>query len=173
MANGRREPAGPVHYTAPAGSRRPFAVSRCANGAHQFFNWGPIRWSIASVDKDQATVRIENEVAAELQHVLSFDCPARHPTAQNQSEVSKDASDTQDRGPRRPFQPEGAVGGPGRVGYHRKGQGPARQVRCEQVRPRETDDEDFAAEADDLRVVLLHLTEVRAAGDSGEVAEED
>ena len=129
---------------------------------------GTVGRIIASVSVQEVSVRRENEISAELQHVLSGLPTVWLPASEDESQVSHEHSPPEKHRPPPAFQPEVAVGRPAGVTHRRQ------RERCCRYR--------FGARLcydQHVRPVALynvktfsHLHEVRQAGDSAQVAKE-
>ncbi|HZZ79021.1 MAG TPA: hypothetical protein VFE62_10910 [Gemmataceae bacterium] len=132
-----------------------------------------IRGFRAAVGIKQASRCVENEVASELQNVLFFMRPPGQPAAQHQLQITKDHAEAQERRPRCSLQAEGTIRDTCGVCDNRKRQRLLANKGRQQLDACLSDDEDIGANAPNLVIAFLHLDQVRPAGDSKQVPEED
>ena len=130
---------------------------------------GTVGRIVAPVSVEEMPVRRDDEISAELQHVFPLRTAARTPAPQDEAEVSDDDAPAEKHRPAPAFQTEVAVGDPVGVAYRREGK------RCGRYRfgPRRGDDQYVHPGRPDLVETFSHLHEVRQAGDSAQMAEED
>jgi len=118
------------------------------------------------------TVRPDDEIASQLEHVLTDATDALAPG--DQPQVSPpDAQIEPDPMAGDPFQPPGAIRDPIAIDQHRETNVQVvKQQAPDDLRPIVDDEHDLASERLDLRLSFQHLHEVRAADQSASVTQE-
>lgn len=120
----------------------------------------------ASVSVQQVPVRRDDEISAELQHVLAGLPAVRPPAGGDEAEVPREYSPPEKHRPPPPVQAEVPVGRPLGVAHRRQ------RERCggHRLGARLRNDQHVRPTAPDLVETFSHLHEVRQARDSVQVA---
>ena len=132
----------------------------------------PIRCIRTAVSEHQPALRVQHEVAAQLNQVIALLGPERHPTSEYDDEVPSDHQWIEKAQPGCAAQLKDVIRLPCRIAQDGKRQRMLVKKRRCLSRRRETDVRYLPTELLDLRISLLHLPEVRQASQSGEIAEE-
>ncbi len=123
---------------------------------------------VAPMSVNKTLVGRNDEIAAELQHILPRFYGAGPPTSKDETQISNEHAPTKKHRPPPAIQAEVAVGGAVWVA-HRRQTGSRGDNR---LRPRLCDDQNVRLGQADFIQTSLHLPEVRQAGNSPQVAEE-
>ena len=134
---------------------------------------GPVSWVRRRVGEYDPPEPIEDEVAAELQYVLTPVWLLHAIAAKHPAQIAPEDLRPEERSPSGPLEAEGAISGEFRIAHDGHVPGTPRQVERQHLRFRLRDDEDGTPRGREFVASGIHLAEVGVAGDSGQVPEED
>ena len=115
---------------------------------------------------NQAALFIENEIAAQLQHICTFIPTLRDPAAEHQPQIAPHDPAPPHRSPRCALQSECPIRSEGRIGDHRKRQRLIAFIDGQHRRLGERDNQHFRAHLPNGFVMVPHVAEMRSTRDS-------